>query len=170
MNQLQINLDEFQKMTKKLKIFYTLVGLILIGLSVYNVYLKASLGEAWWTMIFPAIFALIGVNVILYSHGLYFRISRRYVLVNENFIEYKLYFFNPTRHLNWKDIKKVDIRTLRVLFTMKNGALHKMRLGEIFYNDIRALKKFLSELAEQKNIEWKDSTEESRTKQEDKEF
>lgn len=162
MEQLRIDLDEFQNMTTRLKIFYTLVGLIIIGLSVINMYNKITDERAWYSLIFPAVFAILGINVILYCHGILFRISRRYVLVNDKFVEYKLYFFNASRHMNWKDIKKVDIRTLRVFFIMKNGSQHKMRLGEILYHDLRTLKKYLAELAEGKGIEWKDSTDESK--------
>jgi hypothetical protein len=162
MEPLRIDLDEFQNMTIRLKIFYTLVGLAIIGLSIYNIYNKVMDQRVWYSLIFPVIFAIIGLNIILYCHGILFRLSRRYVLVNETFVDYKLYFFNPSRHLNWKDIKKVDIRTLRVFFVMKNGAQHKMRLGEILYQDLRSLKKYLAELAEDKGIEWKDTTDESK--------
>ena len=82
--------------------------------------------------------------------------------MNDKFVEYKLYFFNPVRHMNWKDIQQLDIRTLRIFFTMKNGSQHKMKLGEILYNDLRALKKYLAELAAGKGISWQDTTDEGK--------
>lgn len=165
MEQLRIDLDEFHNMTIPLKIFYTIVGLTIMGLSVFNIYNKVMDQRTWYSLIFPVIFTIIGLNIILYCHGILFRISRRYVLVNDKFVDYKLYFSNPSRHLNWKDIKKVDIRTLRVFFVMQNGTQHKMRLGEILYHDLRQLKKYLADLAEAKGIEWKDSTDETKMKQ-----
>jgi hypothetical protein len=165
MYHLRIDLDEFQNMTTPLKIFYTLVGLIIMGLSIYNIYYKIVDERFWYSMIFPFIFTILGLNIILYCHGILFRISRRYVLVNEKFVEFKLYFFNPVRHMNWKDIQQVDIRTLRIFFTMKNGSQHKMRLGEILYQDLRTLKKYLADLAEGKGIPWQDTTDENKIRE-----
>jgi hypothetical protein len=101
---------------------------------------------------------IFGMNMILYTFGVFFRIKRRYIVLNNKKIEYKLSFFYPSRTIYWNDVSRVEIKTLRVYIHTAKGNTLRMKLGEIFYNDIKTLKKKLSEVCGQNQISWTDTT------------
>ena len=161
MEYLNIELDEYRKIPKGGRIFNIIFGFGTIFLSTLAIYRRITGGHGFWEYFVFVLFIVLGVNVILYTFGIFYRISRRYVIVDEQGIEYKLSYFYPSRNISWASIKKVDIKTLRIFFVTKGGSSYRMKLGEIFYNDIKKLKKTLASICNQKGIEWSDTTVES---------
>ncbi|MFP4366440.1 MAG: hypothetical protein ACLFQA_05035 [Bacteroidales bacterium] len=159
MKTLVINLDEFQKISKGWRIFNLLLGsltVIISSITVISQILRGqSLGE-YLVFIFTFIF---GLNVLFHTFGIYQRISRRYVIIDEKEgVKYKLSYFYPPRKISWDNIRKVDIRILRIIFITEKGTSFKMKLGEIYYKDIRELKRILALICSKKGIEWTDTT------------
>jgi hypothetical protein len=158
MDELVINLDHYQKITKSGRIFNTIIGSVMVIVSLITIVVKILAGESYWDLFIFILMFIIGLNTILYTYGFFFRIKRRYIILNDNKIEYKLSFFYPSRTINWKEVRKVEIKTLRVYFHSFRGKLWRMKLGEIFYNDIKTFKKKLAKVCDQNHIEWTDTT------------
>lgn len=158
MEPLVINLDEFQKISKGWRIFYILLGSLTVILSSIAVISQIKRGQSFGEYLIFIITFIFGLNVLLQTLGIYHRISRRYVILDEEGIKYKLSYFYPSRNISWDNIKKVDIRILRIIFISEKGTSGKMRLGEIYYNDIRKLKQTLALICTKKGIEWTDTT------------
>ena len=165
MDELVINLDQFQKLSKASIIFNTLLGSAVIIISGFTVFNRIIEGESIRDYFIHVIIVLAGVNMILYTYGILFRIKRRYVVVNDRAIDYKLSYFYPARTIRWEDIDKVEIKTLRIYFHSGKGPVSRMKLGEIFYNDIKDLKQHLSEYCRIKGIQCTDTTVESQMNQ-----
>ncbi|MFO7924563.1 MAG: hypothetical protein R6U58_12820 [Bacteroidales bacterium] len=161
MDKLIINLDEYQKISKGGRIFNVILGSGLILLSALVIYKRTAAGQSFGDYLFFVILALIGLNILLYTFGIYYRISRRYVVLDNKGVEYKLSYFYPSNSFKWEDLKKVEIKTLRIYFYKAGGSSSKMKLGEIYYSDIKRLKKTLAGMCTEKGIEWSDTTVES---------
>lgn len=161
MDELIINLDQYQKISKSGRFFNTIIGSALIIVSGIIIAVKIYAGENYWNQFIYNLMFIFGLNMILYTFGFFFRIKRRYIILNSNKIEYKLSFFYPSRTITWKDVRKVEIKTLRVYFHTVKGNIWKMKLGEIFYNDIKTLKNKLSEVCDQNHVAWTDTTVEA---------
>jgi hypothetical protein len=161
MDELIINLDQYQKISKSGRFFNTIIGSALIIVSGIIIAVKTFAGERYWNQFIYNLMFILGLNMILYTFGFFFRIKRRYIILNSNKIEYKLSFFYPSRTITWNEVRKVEIKTLRVYFHTVKGNIWKMKLGEIFYNDIKTLKNKLSEVCDQNHVAWTDTTVEA---------
>ncbi len=161
METLNIELDEYQKMSRSGRIFNIIFGFGALIFSTVIIYRNVSAGNMFWDYFIFILFALLGIYVLLYTFGIFYRISRRYVVVNDKGIEYKLSYIYPSTSFSWKDLEKVDIRTLRIFFHAGPGSPDRMKLGDLFYSDIKKLKRVLSEYCTEKEINWSDSTVES---------
>jgi hypothetical protein len=161
MDELVINLDQFQEISKKGRIFNTLLGSVLIMVSVLAIFSRISAGQGLRGSLFFIVVFILGVNVILYTYGIFFRIRRRYIVITSGGVEYKLSYFYPSRTIYWDDLKRVDIKTLRIFFHEKKGSVVRMKLGEVYYNDIKRLKLKIASCCTAKGIVWTDTTVES---------
>lgn len=153
-----INLDEYQKISKGWRIFNIIFGSLTLVLSLIAVVSQIARGHRFSEYFVFVFTFILGLNVLLQTFGIYHRISRRYVIIDNQGVEYKLSYFYPSRYIAWDHIKKVDIRTLRILFTSKKETTYRMKLGEVYYHDIRNLKQTLASACTKKGIEWSDTT------------
>lgn len=160
MEKLTINLDEYQKISRSGKIFNIILGSALILFPGAVIYKRISEGHDFGNYLFFLLLFILGLYILLFTFGIFYRISRRYVVVDDHGIEYKLSYFYPARSIPWENLKKVEIRTLRIFFHTEGGAF-KMKLGEIFYSDIQILKQTLASVCGKKRIECSDTTAES---------
>jgi Na+/melibiose symporter-like transporter len=158
MDELVINLDKYQKMTKSGRFFNAILGSALIIVSAVVIIVKTFAGESYWNQFIFNLMFILGLHIIFYTFGVYFRLKRRYIVLNNNKIEYKLSYFYPSRTIKWKDVRKVEIKTLRVYFHGAKGKIWRMKLGEILYNDIKTLKIKLAKVCDQNRIDWTDTT------------
>ena len=156
-----MELDEYRRISGSGRIFNIIVGLGAIILSALVIYRRIIMGQQFWEYFVFVLFLVIGVNILLYTFGIFYHISRRYVIIDDQGVEYKLYYFYPSRKISWDSVKRVDIRTLRIFFVTSGGSSYRMKLGEMFYHDIRNLKRTLAVICTEKGIEWSDSTVES---------
>lgn len=154
-----IELTDFQKMGKKEKVLYLLLGILSVVLGVILIVTRLHEGSGSGGVLFPSIMVLSGINVILYCTEVFFRFFRRYILVDQLGVHYSLAFYSPSRRLLWKDIKRIEIRLLRILITQKSGKTHKINLGEVPYHDVRNLKELIMAVARGKRISCRDLTE-----------
>ncbi len=158
MEKFTIDLDEYHKLSSRVKIFNFLLGSFLTVFSGITIFRMVGRGSQFGEYLFFLILLIVGINVIVYTFGVYYRVSRRYVEINDNCFEYKLSYFATPRIIAWKDMTKVEIRTLRVFFHTKGGAICKMKLGDIFYRDIRRIKDTLTSVCIEKEIRCIDKT------------
>ncbi len=161
MEYLNIELDEYRRISGSGRIFNIILGFGTILLSALVIYRRVIGGQTFWEYFVFVLFIVLGVNILLYTFGVFYRISRRYVIVDDQGIEYKLYYFYPSGQISWASIKKVDITTLRIFIVTTGGSSYRMKLGEMFYRDIRNLKRTLAAICTEKGIDWSDSTVES---------
>ena len=160
MEKLTINLDEYQKISRSGKIFNIILGSVLIFFPGVVIYKRISEGHDFGDYLFFLLLFILGLYILLFTFGIFYRITRRYVEVDDHGIEYKLSYFYPARSIPWEIMKKVEIRTLRIFFHTEGGSF-KMKLGEIFYSDIQILKQTLASVCSKKGIECSDTTVES---------
>jgi energy-coupling factor transporter transmembrane protein EcfT len=158
MDEIVINLDQYQKITKSGRFFNTIIGSAMTIVAGVVIIVKTIAGDSYWNQFIFNLMFIFGLHMLFYTFGVYFRIKRRYIVLNNNKIEYKLSYFYPPRTINWKDVRKVEIKTLRVYFHSIKGKVWRMKLGEILYNDIKALKRNLAKICDQNQITWTDST------------
>lgn len=161
MKSLNIELDEYRKLSTWGRIFNLVFGtgtVVLAGVVIYN---KIVGGEGFWEYFIYILMLSLGLYVLLLTSGILYRLSRRYVIVNGKVIDYKLSYFYPSRTIRWEELVRVDIRTLRIIFFTGARSSSTMKLGELFYNDIRRLKETLAHICTDKGIEWSDTTVES---------
>jgi hypothetical protein len=162
MEELVVNLDQYQKISKSGKIFNTLLGTGMILLSARVIVNRIAEGQGFWEYFFFILVFIFGINMILFTYGVFFRIKRRYmVLSRNNGVEYKLSYFYPSRTIHWEDIEKVDIKTLKIHFHEGRGSVTRLKLGEISFNDIKKIKQTLADYCTEKEIPWTDTTVES---------
>ncbi len=161
MDDLVINLDEYQKISKSGRILNILLGISLMGFCLFFIWNKIAKGEGFWDYFIFVVFLFLGLSVLLFTFGIFYKISRRYVILNSKGVDYKLSLFYPSRSIAWDDMKKVEIRTLRILFHTGKHSYTRIKLGEIYYNDIKKLKQNLAEFCIKKGITWTDTTVES---------
>lgn len=161
MEELVINLDEYQKISKSGKIFNIILGVSLAGFCIYTIWKSIAAGEGFWEYFIFILFLFLGLGVLLFTFGIFYRISRRYVILDDKGLEYKLSRYYPSKSISWDDMKKVEIKTLRIFFHTGKHSFSRMKLGEIFYHDIKKLKQSLGEYCTAKGIEWSDTTVES---------
>ena len=158
MEYLKIELDEYRRITGSGRIFNLILGFVTIILSAFVIYRRIVSGQQFWEYFVFVLFLFLGVNIILYTFGIFYHISCRYVIIDDRGVEYKLYYFYPSRRISWDSLKRVDIRTLRIFFITIGGSTYRMKLGEMFYRDVRNLKRILAAICTERSIEWSDST------------
>jgi hypothetical protein len=158
MDELVINLDPHQKFPKRGWIFNSITGAAFIVTAVSAIVVKIIVGQGFWDYFFFILLFVFGVTMLLYTFGVFYRITRRYVILNQNGIEYKMSYYYPSRIVRWDDLRKVEIKTLRIIFYSVKGSVWRMKLGEISYNEIKTFKKALAEFCTEKGIGWTDST------------
>ncbi len=161
MEYLNIELDEYRRISRSGRIFNITLGLGIIILSSLVIYRRIIGGQPFWEYSVFVLFLVLGINILLYTFGIFYHIGRRYVIVDDQGVKYKLNYFYPPVKISWDSVKKVDIRTLRIFFITSSGSHCRMKLGEMFYHDIRNLKMTLAAICTEKDIEWSDSTVES---------
>ncbi len=161
MKSLIIELDEYRKISTWSRVFNLIFGTATTVFACVVIYTKIAGGESFWEYFIYILMLLLGLYVLLLTCGILYRLSRRYVIVNESVIDYKLSYFYPSRTIRWEELVRVDIRTLRILYFKGDGSSSAMKLGELFYNDIRRLKETLAYICTEKGIEWSDTTVES---------
>jgi hypothetical protein len=159
MEELLIELTEFQRMRKKEKVLYLLLGILIAVIGFSLIVSRILGGSAAKEFLLPGFMILSGINVILYSSEVFFRFFRRYILVDAKGIQYTLAFYNPARRIFWKDMKKVEIRLLRIMITQTSGKTNQIKLGEIPYHDVRNLKTRILSISRRKRIPCKDLTD-----------
>ncbi len=158
MEELKINLDEYQKLSKNGRTFNIIIGYALVFISATIIILRIIEGQSFGNYFFFVVLLFLGLYILLYTFGIFYRIRHRYVIINEEGMEYKLSYFYPPRVISWHELKRVDIKTLRIFFHLTSGSSCKMKLGEIFYNDIRNIKQVLAKNCTKKGIEWTDTS------------
>ncbi len=158
MDDLVISLDEYNKLSRSGRVFNVLLATFLIILSTITVAKRISDGRNFGDYLFWILVLLAGINIILYTYGFFYRLSRRFVIIDRNGVEYKLSRYYPSRIYKWEELKKVEIKTLIVIFHSTGGSSSRMKLGEIFYSDIKKLKQKLAAECTEKGIEWSDTT------------
>jgi hypothetical protein len=161
MEYLNIELDEYRRISRSGRIFNIVLGFGTILLSALVIYKRIAGGQPFGEYFVFVLLIILGINILLYTFGIFYHISRRYVIIDDQSVEYKLYYFSPSRKISWSSVKRVDIRTLRIFFVTSGGSSYRMKLGEMFYHDIRILKRTLAAICTEKSIEWSDTTVES---------
>ncbi len=161
MDDLVINLDEYNKLSRSGRIFNVILAAAIIIFSSVTIIRRILDGRLFSEYLFQIILLFAGFNIILYTYGFFYRLSRRYVILNNQCIEYKLSWSHPSRIISWSELKKVEIKTLRIIFHTMEGVTAKMKLGEIFYSDIKKLKQSIGNQCSENGIEWSDTTVES---------
>ncbi len=161
MDKLVINLDVYQNISKGGKIFNIIFGFAAVLLSSWVIYRRIAAGQEFWDYFIFLILLILGLYMILFTFGVFYRISRRYVILDNNGVEYKLSQFYPSKKYEWEELRKVEIKTLRINFHKVSGSSSIMKLGELFYTDIKKLKQALASCCTEKGIEWSDTTVES---------
>ncbi len=161
MDDLVIQLDEYNKISRSGRVLNLLLAVFLIILSVIIIAQRISDGRSFGEYLFWVLVFLAGINILLYTYGFFYRIGRRFVIIDSTGIEYKLSRFYPSKIIKWDELKKVEIKTLSVICHSKSGFNSKLKLGEIFYSDIKKLKEKLASVCTEKKIDWSDTTVES---------
>jgi len=158
MENLNIELDENRKISISGKVFNSITGTFIIIYSLSAIYNRIENGYEISKYYIFVLLIIFGVSILLYTFGFYYHLSRRYVSVDKKGVEYKLSYFYPSRIILWVNIKRIDIRILTIFFITKRGSSYRMKLGEIFYADIKKLKHHLASICIEKGIEWSDTT------------
>lgn len=138
--------DSLTKNYKTQRYLFLLLGIVYVSNGINDYYEKSQNDFFFVFWIVAGILILLGTFIDK-------RVTDKYYLnIDDEMISAKLAFTQKIK-IAWEDIKSLNLKPIKVEFILTNGKKQDLSLSQLSYNDVKLIKKKISEFAKYKNVE-----------------